>query len=56
MKKIHWFHLGVITFLLTFFYVNSIGPDSEAQVIIYFFLTMMTIAYIIATIVEAVKE
>lgn len=56
MKKIYWFHLGMIAFLFTLFCINHQGPECELQIINYIFLTMLTVAYIIASIVTAIKE
>jgi hypothetical protein len=50
MKKIHWFHIIIITFLAGSFYLNNQGNECTVTVLNNLFLTMITIAYCIATL------
>ena len=56
MKKIHLFHIVIITCLVAGMLINNIGEADEIQLINNLFLCLMTFAYIIANIIEYSKK
>ena len=56
MKKIHKFHIIIITCLVVGMLVNNIGEANGIQLINNLFLCLITFAYIVANIIEYSKK